>query len=316
MSVAASAASVSVATPFKYTFEDQVSYFTPVYEKLGHIYKNAEDKPATFMGSLNAGDEQLYIGGGAINKAFNIAIRTDDYDTTLYDLSVKMHLSCYMDCYNVEEEEDLVPDIYSRTKYLNKINDAYLNTNKAGTLHHFNAFKEGGKFADNPYIADMYLYVSESRLTDFISNGLYPADIFIDILKKLPYNNEANKAMLYCVGPKGLRGLNGIKGKHASTTDDFKDAVYIVGKNIANAIYHYNNTPDTEKIDYVRICLISGGGFKHEGVSHIEVAESIIKGIHEVNVMNSKKQITNVVYNFAYDNDAFKQAYDNLGLKD
>jgi hypothetical protein len=317
-----SAASATVPAPYKYTFEDQVSYFTPVYEKAGHIYKNAEDKPATFMGSLNAGDEQLYIGGGAINKAFNIAIRADDYDTTLYALSTQMHLSCYMDCYNVEEEEDLVPDIYSRTKYLNKINTAYFNNKKEGTLHHFNAFKEGGKFADNPYIADMYLYVSESRLTDFISNGLYPGDIFIDILKKPPYNNEANKAMLYCVGPKGLRGLNGIKGKHASTADDFKDAVYIVGKNIANAIYLYNNnnnTPDTEKIDYVRICLISGGGFKHEGVSHIEVAESLIKGIHEVNEMNemnSKKQITNVVYNFAYDNDAFRQAYNNLGLKD
>jgi hypothetical protein len=306
----ATATVAASAAPFKYTFEDPVSYFTPVYEKSGHIYKNAEDKPATFMGSLNAGDEQLYVGGGAINKAFNIAIRTDNYDTTLYDLSTQMHLYCYMDCYNVKEEEDLVPDRYSRTKYLNKINTAYFNNKKEGTLHHFNAFKEGGKFADNPYIADMYLYVSESRLTDFQSNGLYPADIFIDILKKAPYNNEANKAMLYCVGPKGLAG---------STADNFKDAVYIVGKNIANAIYLYNinnNTPDTEKIDYVRICLISGGGFKHEGVSHIEVAESLIKGIHEVNVMNSKKQITNVVYNFAYDNDAFKQAYNNLGLKD
>lgn len=308
----ATVATTATTAPFKYTFEDPVSYFTPVYEKSGHIYKNAEDKPATFMGSLNAGDEQLYIGGGAINKAFNIAIRADDYDTTLYDLSVKMHLSCYMDCYNVEEEEGLTPDIYSRTNYLKKINDAYLNTNKAGTLHNYNAFKKGGKFEDNPYFANMYLYVSERRLTDFISNGLYPADIFIDILKKTPYNNEANKAMIYCVGPKGLRGLQGIKGKHASTEDDFKDAVYIVGKNIANAIYLYNiNTPNTEKIDYVRICLISGGSFKHEGVSHIEVAESLIKGIHEVNVM---KKITNVVYNFAYDNDAFRQAYGNLGL--
>lgn len=296
----------SAATvPFKYTFEDPVSYFTPVYEKSGHIYKNAGDKPATFMGSLNAGDEQLYIGGGAINKAFNTAIRADDYDTILYDLSVKMHLSCYMDCYNVEEEEGLTPDIYSRTNYLKKINDAYLNTNKAGTLHNYNAFKKGGKFEDNPYLADMYLYVSERRLTDFLSNGLYPGDIFIDILKKTPYNNEANKAMIYCVGPKGLR-----------EKEDFKDAMYIVGKNIANAIYLYNiniNTADTEKIDYVRICLISGGCFKHEGVSHIEVAESLIKGIHEVNVM---KKITNVVYNFAYDNDAFKLAYGNLGLKD
>jgi DNA topoisomerase-2 len=37
---------------------------------------------------------------------------------------------------------------------------------------------------------------------------------------------------------------------------------------------------DTEKIDYVRICLISGGSFKHENVSYIEVAEYIIKGIY------------------------------------
>lgn len=293
---------VASQATFKYTFEDPVSYFTPVYEKSGHIYKNTEDKPATFMGSLNAGDERLYVGGGAINKAFNIAIRADNYDTKLYDLSAKMHLSCYMDCYNVKDEEDLVPDIYSRTKYLNKINSEYFNAKKAGTLHHFNAFKTGGKFADNPYFADMYLYVSESRLTDFLSNSLYPADIFIDILKTTPYNNAANKAMLYCVGPKGITG---------TTADNFKDAVYIVGKNIANALYLYNNKADTEKIEYVRICLISGGGFKHDGVSHIEVAECIIRGIHEINV---KRKITNVVYNFAYDNDAFKEAYDNLGL--
>jgi hypothetical protein len=106
------------------------------------------------------------------------------------------------------------------------------------------------------------------------------------------------------VGPKGRR----------STADNFKDAVYIVGKNIANAIYHYNNKIDTEKIDYVRICLISGGGFKNDSVSHIEVAECIIKGIHEVHKANINRQVENVVYNFAYDNDVFRQAFDNLQL--
>ena len=104
--------------------------------------------------------------------------------------------------------------------------------------------------------------------------------------------------MIYCVGPRG-----------ESTADDFKNAVYIVGKNIANAIYHYNNKKDTESIDYVRICLISGGGFKHEDVSRIEVAECLIKGINDVNV---NRQAKNIVYNFAFDNDAFKQAFDNL----
>ena len=296
-------ASQAAIDTFKYTFEEKVTYFTPVYEQSGYIYPNVEDKPATFMASLNAGDERLYVGGGAINKAFNIALRTDNCDTTLYDLSANMHLSCYMDCYNVKEEDDLIPDTFSRTEYLNKINKEYLISNKEGTLHHFDAFKKGGKFENNPYFKDMYLYISESRLSDFVSNSLYPGDIFIDILKTKPYNNEANKAMIYCVGPKG--------GK--STAENFKNAVYIVGKNIANAIYHFNNKTDTdtEKIDYMRVCLISGGSFKHDSVSHIEVAECLIKGIHEVNVY---RQIKNVVYNFAFDNDAFRQAFDNLGL--
>jgi hypothetical protein len=290
---------------FKYTFEEKGNYFTPVYERSGHIYKNTEDKPATFMASLNAGDERLYVGGGAINKAFNIAIRTDDSSNSeLYELSTKMHLSCYMDCYNVEGE-DLIPETYMRAKYLNIVNNEYL-ISKAGTLHHFDVFKKGGKFVNNPYFKDMYLYISENRLCDFLSDSLYPGDIFIDILKNNPYKNEANKAMIYCVGPKGL-----------STADNFKNAVYIVGKNIANAIYLYNNKKDTEdtedieKIDYVRICLISGGSFKHDKVSRIEVAECLIKGIHEVNV---NRQVKNLVYNFAYDNDAFRQAYDKLQL--
>ena len=78
---------------FKYTFEEKRGYFTPVYEQSRYIYQNTEDKPSTFMASLNAGDERLYVGGGAINKAFNIAIRTENYDTELYELSTKMHLS-------------------------------------------------------------------------------------------------------------------------------------------------------------------------------------------------------------------------------
>ena len=281
-----------------YTFEGKNLSFTPVYEQSGYIYPNVEDKPATFMASLNAGDEQLYVGGGAINKAFNIAIRTDNKDTTLHDLSISMHLLCYMDCYNIQVCEGVIPDKYSRTKYLKKVNANYSISNKAGTLHHFDEFKPGGKFENNAYFKDMYLYISESRLDNFVSNSLYPGDVFIDILKTSPYNNEANKAMLYCVGPRG-----------ESTADDFKNAVYIVGKNIANAVYHYNNKKDTENIDYVRICLISGGGFKHEGVNRIEVAECLIKGIQEVNV---NRQVNDIVYNFAYDNDVFKKAFENL----
>ncbi len=282
---------------FAYTFEEKNGFFTPVYEQLCYIYPNVENKPATFMASLNAGDEQLYVGGGAINKSFNIALRTDNDDTTLNDLSTAMHLLCYMDCYNLQEDEGIIPDKNSRINYMKKVNAKYSNANKAGTLHHFDEFKAGGKFANNAYFKDMYLYISESRLDNFVNNSLYPGDVFVDILKNSPYNNEANKAMIYCVGPRG-----------ESTADDFKNAVYIVGKNIANAVYHYNNKKD-KSIDYVRICLISGGGFKHEDVSRIEVAECLIKGINDVNV---NRQAKNIVYNFAFDNDAFKQAFDNL----
>uniref|UniRef100_A0A6C0LDM7 Uncharacterized protein n=1 Tax=viral metagenome TaxID=1070528 RepID=A0A6C0LDM7_9ZZZZ len=290
--------SLEIAT-IAYTFEEKVGHFTSVYEPSG--YPNVEGKPSVCMGSLNAGDEQLYIGGAAINKAFNIAIREKDNDATLHDLSIEMHLSCYLDCYDIKEEEDVLPDKYSRTKYLTMVNNKYALSKKAGTLHHYDAFKQGGKFENNPYFTDMFLYISETRLCDFLSNSLYPGDIFIDILKNPPCNNGANKAMLYCVGPKGM-----------SSAENFKDAVYIVGKNIANAIYHYNNYNnriDTERIDYVRICLISGGNFKHDDVSRIEVAECLIKGIRDGNIQTHSK---NVVYNFAFDNNAFKIAYDTL----
>lgn len=187
---------------FAYTFEEKNGSFTAVYEKSGYTYPNIENKPATFMASLNAGDEQLYVGGGAINKSFNIALTTDNNDTSINDVSTAstaMHLLCYMDCYNLQEDEGIIPDKNSRINYLKKVNAKYLNANKAGTLHHFDEFKAGGKFANNTYFKDMYLYISESRLENFVSNSLYPGDVFIDILKTSPYNNEANKAMLYCV---------------------------------------------------------------------------------------------------------------------
>jgi hypothetical protein len=166
----------------------------------------------------------------------------------------------------------------------------------------------------------MYLYISEERLEKFkfSRTNIYPGDVFIDILKKPPYSFDnknvhpsmhiaVNKAMIYCTGPENLSDNVGFKGH---TPADFLLAVKIVGKNIANAICNYNNTvSNNKKIDYARICLISGSQFKGANVKAEDVANNIIQGIIEV---NSARGVKDIEYNFADYPQYFKKAYDKL----
>jgi hypothetical protein len=314
---------VALATrkPFKYSFEsvnDTVLNnglnITPIYNSSAKPYLYANKMSAKFMASLNAGDEGLYVGGGFINKAFEQFLSNNDVlkklnsVVILSDFSVRMHLSFYMKIFEIEKEANKTDAENDREHYLKKVNTKYdANIKKySGTFH---TFKGGGlvdkkEFDDNPYYAESYLYISEQQLTLFKYNEIYPGDVFIDILKYPPLNYEVNKAMIYCVGPRG-------SDKDAA---EFINAVEIVGKNIANAIFNYNNITDKQNIDYARICLISGGDvFRHHLKTPADVAEALIKGIHSV---NTTKKVKDIVYNFAYADGAFQTAFDKLKAND
>ena len=307
----------SLAPSFKYSF-DIGTDFTPVYNKKNKpYYLDKEKKKATFMASLNAGHQNLRVEGGqTINGAFNRAITkntdiqnsSNTDDAVLGNKFIEMHISCYMNYYEIKNSSDLFecPTIVSNDEQsvkaviapiLQNMNNKYNATDNAGKFYPFIELK------DNDYISAMYLYISEERLDDFHFKGegtfLYPGDVFIDILKYPPYDYSVNKAMIYCTGPSAYNNDGDMT---------FFRAVEIVGMNIANAITEYNKIIDIEKIDYARICLISGGQFAG-GNKKDDIAEALIKGIHSV---NKEKSVQDIVYNFAYDEDAFQKAFNKL----
>jgi len=291
---------------FKYKFAkeppNQLKY-TPIYNSKGEPYLKNNNKEANFMASLNAGDSDLYVGGAYINAEFNKAIvAKNEVDTDLENLSIFLHETCFKECYNE------IKSIQGKSE---------------GYFYKFDLLKYSEE-----YFNEMYLYISEKELKIPGRKGI--GNIYIDILKKNPYNNPANKAMIYCYGPEGKK-MNSDNMNEFNMDDNLKGNamvefiflyyVYITGKNIAKAIFKYNQYQKTKtnRIDYVRICLISGNDYlpifmkDNMELSQKKVANKIIEGIHKAN-LELESNINNtfdqdIVYEFAYANNAFNNAH-------
>ena len=287
---------------FYYKFSDKPKGgdFTPIYNSINIPYLKKDNKEAMFMASLNAGRHDLAVGGDGINAEFNRVIANEHHIP---------HIEYH-------ETNDNVNNVISNLH--KQCNTEILEKNKKkGYFFHFE------KLPSNIYIEDMFLYKSEhdlssSKSTD-ISNPYSPGDVYIDILKKEPYNNKANKVMIYCLGPDG-RAMESI-----NIENFFLNYVNIVGSNIASAIYKYNEyqVKKEKRIDYVRICLISGSIFLPSSMkdsnsephpnSEVAVAKQIISGIHNKNYeLRTKlhKHNQDIEYDFVWTkNDAFKTAF-------
>ena len=306
------------------------------------------------MASLNAGDTRLYIGGGTINEAFGEQISKAYEGTTtktLYELSINLHYYFYYTLYKQLEENEkdnelikrvdtyqykiVGPKCYSnddesemkKNEDISKIIETFNNTKSSkilGILHTFDK-KKFTDFEGYPWFEEIYLYIPQNvnRLDRYFliknhcrrgvqnpSGNMFflPGDVFIEIFnKKFPRNNDQNKAMIYCVGPDASSATYDVK--------IFYDAIKKIGINIASAIKLYNEEKDgTLKIDYVRICLMCGQGYKHPKANVSDIAKNLVRGI--LTIDNS-----GVEYNFAYvqnpdnENDTegvFEKAYNEI----
>ena len=65
------------------------------------------------------------------------------------------------------------------------------------------------------------------------------------------------------------------------------------------------------EIQVLRMCLLSGGSYKHPATSKVEVAKSILNGI--LRGSSGCYQWTPSV-SFAYDEDAFRRGWNDLGF--
>ena len=298
---------------FYYKFSDKPKggELTPIYNSINIPYLKKDNKEAMFMASLNAGRHDLAVGGGGINAEFNRVIanvhhnppiKFPETNDNVNNVISSFHKTCYDECETEISKKNII---------------------KKGYFFHFK------NLPSNIYIEDMFLYKSErdlylSKSTDIL-DSYSPGDVYIDILKKEPYNNKANKVMIYCLGPDG----RAMESKNIEKF--FLNYVNIVGSNIASAIYEYNEyqVKKEKRIDYVRICLISGSIFLPSSMkdsnsephpnSEVAVAKQIISGIHNKNYeLRTKlhKHNQDIEYDFVWTkNDAFKTAFNDINFK-
>jgi hypothetical protein len=103
--------------------------------------------------------------------------------------------------------------------------------------------------------------------------------------------------MIYVVSPNGKQNYD---DKNNFLNDVIKSAI-----NINKLISVYNQNED-KKLEVVRITLFSGGNYRHESASKVDVAKAIILGL-------SKDPVSNITYEFSYDsNNSFNKAYNEL----
>jgi len=346
------AAPANITKHFKYSFE-KTKEITNIYENKGYKYENGTNDGASFMASLNAGHRNLRVGGGTINVAFRNRIEPGFsvyvQDTPFQNLSVNLHISCYM--YYHYGTDVRFTSKSAEIKKMNITDKSTDGSKSQNTQSGFIKFVEDinslpgddnllYKFENlpgNSFIKEMYLYIPKERLDKllkFPTTSIIPGDIFIDILQDIPSlngdtdtANNANRAMIYCAGPEGDNiKLNNPNAKDDEIKDIFLKAIEQVGKNIANAIFLYNKNKnlEKEKIDYVRICLISGNQYLPDAMnrrgitleSQKQVAMKLIDGIHSANMDNDNDIKDNIVYNFAYADKAFLNAYNEQEIKD
>eukprot|EP01053_Blabericola_migrator_P007706 Blabericola_migrator_1__7705@NODE_3931_length_1420_cov_121_954915_g2432_i0_p1_GENE_NODE_3931_length_1420_cov_121_954915_g2432_i0NODE_3931_length_1420_cov_121_954915_g2432_i0_p1_ORF_typecomplete_len228_score45_68NMT/PF01233_19/0_11_NODE_3931_length_1420_cov_121_954915_g2432_i0158841 len=120
--------------------------------------------------------------------------------------------------------------------------------------------------------------------------GICIIDVLAPGLRPL---SDKNVAMVYVVGPRGK----------TFKANEFLHAVEVTAANMMQAVNEYNNLVPDLSIQFMRVCLVSGGIFKHKDVTKEEVAGAIIKGLSD----NYTEGVSCKI-DFAYDQDAFRRA--------
>ena len=95
--------------------------------------------------------------------------------------------------------------------------------------------------------------------------------------------------------------------------DQFLQTIAQIGASIASAAAQYNAHPTRQQqqlppLELLRICLLSGGVFRHPHCSTHDVATAIIRGLTSAGPDAAQP----VALEFAYDHDVFRTAWASL----
>jgi len=249
--------------------------FTPVYY----------DAPAAATASVNAGDYKLYVGGGSINLAFQ---RMLGFDSKHNKYQVLHSALC--------EAALAAPGCLQRLDDVKHPDASKENATELGLT---------GSFARMP---------ASHQGDDHV--GIAILDVFS--ARRRPLSDQ-NVAMLYVVGPKGQgAGYSAGAGPVVSNAKEFLESVKEMASNALLAVSEYNTlaaavSVEEEKlpqIEVVQFCLVSGGVYKHQEASKIDVAAATVAGLQAAAAVAKKGTVPLV--RFAYDAGAFEDAVERV----
>lgn len=266
--------------------------FEPKPEGFPALYLDA---PGRNTASCNAGDYRLYVGGGAINRAFG-------------DL-FKKHQGLQFDKVCEEYKQMHLELLQASRKAGRKLVSAKDLPNAAALLPKLRLCASFGRAAD-VLPEEVQQNGDQQDLHELAGST---GSVFIDIFEEeqRPLSSR-NVAMLYVVGPKG-EGCVG-PGEHAGPLldeDRFLEMLENLATKAIETVAEYNDIRETAcgsfvgpPIEEVRWCLVSGGVYRHANVSKVDVARITIIG------MRAARGADGLVVTFAYDEDVFKKAWE------
>lgn len=235
--------------------------------------------PQANTASVNAGDYLLYVGGGAINRAFKQELKLGR-DNGFQ----RLHEAALVAAAAKPGELVAVPQVALNTdlQLLNCFARVYCDAGTAG---------DGSV---------------RKRVAQPDPVGAVFLDIFAPDHRPL---SEKNVAMVYVVGPKGV-GARGGHGPTVASADAFLKSVQELGANAIAAVGEYNSRfalqgSGLPRIEVMQWCLVSGGVYRHPSVSKADVARATVDGMLSggLEAGASAPEVR-----FAYDEHAFEDA--------
>ncbi|CAE7311970.1 unnamed protein product [Symbiodinium natans] len=229
------------------------------------------DDPTVNTASVNAGDYNLYVGGGAINLAF--AKELDLPRTNKYQDLHKVLLSAAH-----RTPGQLLSSSEVQTDNLQA---------ELGLLASFVRVPARPAHSEPDAVGAAFLHIFGPQLRP---------------------RSVKNVAMLYVVGPKGT-GASGGHGPTMDSNAAFLQKVEEMAANALLAVAEYNALlgKDTHaglpRVEEVQFCLVSGGVYMHPESSKVDVAAAIVRGLwHGAEVAEAP------AVRFAYDSSSFEDA--------
>lgn len=256
----------------RFAFEEKPEAYSPIYL----------ESPARRTAAVNAGDYRLYVGGGAINKAFG----------ELFKETQGLRFR-----YASDEYQDLHVALLKSSRERGHVLASAAEVPEAALL-----------------LETLQLAASIGRAGPAAEGDTEPYEgstesVFIDVFReeKRPLH-ERNVAMVYVVGPKGEAcAAPKMEGSGPRVAEDaFLASIERLAASAVATVGEYNRRrselgEDLPPVEELRWCLVSGGVYRHDDVSKVDVAAATLRGMRSV-------KDTDLLVTFTYDDDAFRLA--------